>query len=143
MRWLRGTFLLYLAAVLALTMWPSLGETGVPGWAQNTATFLSRLGIRATVDGLEMASNWVMFLPFGVLGVLLVAPARPRWRAGLLVLAVAVAGFVFSGAIETVQLAIPGRVSTLQDVVLNGTGALAGALAAAGVRAWSLRRRRS
>jgi glycopeptide antibiotics resistance protein len=143
-RWLRGTFLLYLAAVLALTMWPSLGETDVPGWAQSTVEFLARFGLRATVDGLEMVSNAVMFLPFGVLGAVLVAHARPGWRAVLVVSAVAAAGFAFSATIETVQLAIPGRVSTLQDVLLNGAGALVGAACAVVAhRGWLRSRSRS
>ena len=127
MRWLRWLFVVYLAAVLSLTMWPQLDHTSVPGWASATVQFLARLGIRTDVAFLEAASNLVMFLPFGVLGVLLLADVRRRWSLRRVALAVTAAGFALSALIETVQLAIPGRVSTLQDVLLNGAGALVGA----------------
>ncbi|GAB2468590.1 VanZ family protein [Xylanimonas ulmi] len=140
MRWLRGLFVVYLAAVLTLTMWPQLEDTSVPGWADATIEALARVGIHVDVTFLEAASNLVMFLPFGVLGLVLVAHARRSWGAGTLVLAVAGAGFALSTLIETTQLAIPGRVSTLQDVALNTGGALVGAAAAEAVRS-ALRRR--
>ncbi|WP_425955431.1 VanZ family protein [Xylanimonas sp. McL0601] len=127
MRWLRWLFLLYLAAVLALTLWPQLDTTAVPGWATAVVHFLAGLGIHIDVTFLEAASNLVMFLPFGVLGVLLLADARPRWSMPAVALTVTAAGFALSALIETAQLAIPGRVSTVQDVLLNGAGALLGA----------------
>ncbi|QAY69611.1 VanZ family protein [Xylanimonas protaetiae] len=131
MRWVRWVFVLYLAAVLGLTLWPSLDQTSVPGWATSTVAALARIGIHTSVAALEALSNLVMFLPFGVLGVVLLAYARRAWSLGAVLGAVALAGFVFSGAIETTQLLIPGRVSTLQDVLLNGGGGLLGACVAA------------
>ncbi|WP_179951020.1 VanZ family protein [Xylanimonas oleitrophica] len=138
MRVLRWIFVLYLAAVLSLTLWPALEDTSVPGWAAATVTFLAGVGIRTSVEVLEMAANVVMFGPFGLLGTVLVAwpagavgaqgvAARRRWPARGVALAVAGVGFVFSAAIEAAQLVIPGRVSTLLDVLLNGAGALLGA----------------
>jgi len=137
-RWLRWFFALYLAAVLALTLWPQLPRTSVPGWATATVHALARLGVHTTVDVLEAVSNVVMFVPFGVLGVVLLGDARRRWALRWVVLAVVGAGFALSGAIETAQLWIPGRVSTLQDVLLNGLGGLLGAA----VGAWAARHRR-
>ncbi len=133
MRWLRLLFVLYLAAVLSLTLWPSLDTTAVPGWASATVDFLDGLGIHVDVAFLEASSNVVMFVPFGLLGVPLAAAVRRRRPLWTTALAVAVAGVTLSAAIETAQLAIPGRVSTLQDVLLNGAGALVGAAVAAGV----------
>ncbi|ACZ29156.1 VanZ family protein [Xylanimonas cellulosilytica DSM 15894] len=143
MRWLRWLFLVYLGAVLSLTLWPSLDQTNVPGWAEATVEFLGGLGIRTSVAALEAGSNLVMFLPFGVFGVLLLAPARRRWSLLTVALVVTAAAFAFSGTIETVQLAIPGRVSTLQDVALNGAGGFLGAVVAADVVARIERRRRA
>jgi glycopeptide antibiotics resistance protein len=112
---------------------------------------LAHLGLHTSIAVLEGAANLVMFLPFGVLGLVLAtwrpgATRRPgaTWRMGATRpvthlrawLVVTAAGFVFSGLIETVQLAIPGRVSSLQDVALNGCGALLGASVTALVRAW-------
>lgn len=127
MRWLRTLFVVYLAAVLSLTLWPSLDSTAVPGWARSTVDFLAGFGIQVDVAFLEVSSNVVMFVPFGLLGVPLLAEVRRRWPLWATALAVTGAGFVLSAAIETAQLAIPGRVSVVQDVVLNGAGALLGA----------------
>ncbi|MFJ4108789.1 VanZ family protein [Oerskovia enterophila] len=148
MRTLRWTFAVYLAAVLVVTCWPSPESTAAPGWALAVVDVFRAVGLPMTVVFLEAASNVVMFLPFGVLGLLLLTgpgargdlasdPARGLWRrAGLVVLA----GFALSLAIELTQLLIPGRYSTVQDVVLNTTGAALGAAAAAGLLA--LRRAR-
>jgi glycopeptide antibiotics resistance protein len=129
MRWLRWVFVLYLAAVLGLTLWPSLDQTDVPGWATATVDALARLGVHTSVEALEAVSNLVMFLPFGVLGLVLLADARRRWSVATVLAVVVVAGFVLSAAIELAQLGIPGRVSTVQDVMLNGVGGLLGACA--------------
>jgi VanZ family protein len=49
------------------------------------------------------------------------------------------AGLAFSAAIETVQLALPGRYPTVQDVAANTVGALLGAATVVGWRAWRRR----
>lgn len=121
----------YLVVVLLVTMWPSPETTAAPSWAQAVLRAANGAGVPLTFEVLEALANVVMFVPFGVLLVAL--GTRP-------VRAIA-AALLFSGTIETVQLAIPGRVSTLQDVVLNTAGAALGALLAAG--ASRLGRRRS
>ncbi len=140
MRLLTWAFAVYLAAVLVVTLWPSPQSTAAPGWATATLDLLRGLGVPMTLPVLETSANVVMFLPFGVLGLPLVREASRRrrgavpgaWRAvGLVTLA----GAVLSAAIELTQNVLPGRVPTVQDVVLNTGGALLGALAAAVVLA--------
>ena len=133
MRLLRWTFAVYLAAVLVVTCWPSPETTAAPGWALAVLDGFASVGVPMSYAVLEAASNVVMFLPFGVLGLLVLVDARPEpgpWRAAG---AVVLAGLVLSVAIELSQLLIPGRVSTVQDVVMNTTGAAVGAAAVAGI----------
>lgn len=136
MRLLTWTFAAYLAAVLVVTLWPSPQSTAAPGWATATLDALRGLGIPMTLPVLEASANVVMFLPFGALGLPLLRGTMARrrgtapgaWRAvGLVTLA----GAALSAAIELTQNVLPGRVPTVQDVVLNTGGALLGALAAA------------
>ncbi|MFP3714524.1 VanZ family protein [Puerhibacterium sp. TATVAM-FAB25] len=143
-RWtlaLRTALAVYLAAVLCLTMWPSLEQTAVPSWAEAVVRAAATVGLTLTVAFLEAASNLVMFVPFGVLVLLLWWGARRRsaraggagagaWRLVLPVTGVACA---FSAAIELAQLGIPARVSTVQDLVLNTAGGLLGAAVTAAV----------
>jgi len=133
MRLLTWTFAAYLAAVLVVTLWPSPQSTDAPGWATATLGFLQGLGVPITLPVLEALANVVMFGPFGLLGVLLLrgATARRRgaplgvWRA---VGVVTLAGCAVSVAIELTQHLLPGRVPTVQDVVMNTAGALLGSL---------------
>jgi len=135
-RLLTWTFAVYLAAVLVVTLWPSPQSTDAPGWATSTLGLLQGLGIPITLPVLEALANVVMFAPFGVLGVPLLrgTVARRRgaalgmWRA---VGIVTLAGGALSTAIELTQRLLPGRVPTVQDVVLNTAGALLGGLGVA------------
>ncbi|MBD5784997.1 VanZ family protein [Cellulosimicrobium terreum] len=136
MRMLTWTFAVYLGAVLVVTLWPSPQSTTAPGWATATLDVLRGLGVPMTLPVLEASANVVMFLPFGLLGVPLVhgrsrarrdvpgAAASP-WRALVIV---TLAGAALSTAIELTQHLLPGRVPTVQDVVLNTVGALLGGL---------------
>ncbi len=133
MRLLTWTFAAYLAAVLVVTLWPSPQSTDAPGWATATLDFLQSLGIPITLPVLEALANVVMFGPFGVLGVPLLRGATARRRGAPLgvwhAAAVAtLAGCALSVAIELTQNLLPGRVPTVQDVVLNTAGALLGAV---------------
>lgn len=131
MRWLRSIFVLYLAAVLVVTMWPSPPQPTVSGWAQHVVELLARIGVPSSVALLEALANVVMFVPFGLLGVPLLVAARHWWANRAVLLVVTAAGFAFSGAIETTQLLVPDRYSTVQDVLMNGIGAFVGAAVAA------------
>lgn len=67
--------------------------------------------------GADFALNVVLFLPFGLLAARRLGIGRTFVFAALL-----------STSIELLQLGIPGRYSTLADIVANATGALAGAV---------------
>ncbi len=71
-------------------------------------------------ETVESAANVVMFLPIGFLAA---AAVRPAVR--FLVVPLAMAGSVF---IEVVQLFVPERVSSVEDVLANSTGAVLGVL---------------
>lgn len=76
------------------------------------------LGLEPGYVALEFVANIALFVPFGLL--IRVAFARlPRWG-------VAALGFVTTVTIEIVQSAIPGRFSTVSDVVANTLGTLVG-----------------
>ncbi len=80
-------------------------------------------------DGLaDLLLNIVLYLPLGFF---------VRARTGSLRLTVAV-GFLLSLGVETAQLAIPGRFTTLADLLANTTGALLGGLLGRTPRAWIL-----
>lgn len=92
---------------------------GVPGWVNYALV--------------EFTANIALFLPVGLLGVVLLGSAR-WWLAVL-------AGFTASGLIELGQLVfLPARFATPLDMLANTTGAALGALlallllAAAGAR---------
>lgn len=89
-------------------------------------------GQRASLS--DMVQNVVLFAPFGVLCVAALTTRREaRARAVRFWVAVAVAtiaGCVLSAAVETLQLFTPERVTSLNDVVTDTTGALLGALVA-------------
>ena len=93
--------------------------------------FLDRLGEllgEPAYVALEFTANIAMFVPFGVL--VRVAFARLPWWAVLLL------GVATTVTIELVQTTLPGRYSTLSDVIANTLGTAAGLLVV-----WLLSRR--
>jgi len=121
----------YLLLVGLITLTPATSEGRGPMW------YVMRLldGFPTTgwvtLSGLELTANVVMFVPLGLLGVPLVGRDRWWW--------VVVAGFVLTCAIELTQLAVPGRVTDIRDVVANTSGAVIGTLVMLGW--WWFRRR--
>jgi hypothetical protein len=91
----------------------------VAGWLPGFVTF----GL------VEWLCNVVLFLPAGFFATGAVSPMRRRW--------VPLLGVALSGSIELIQLGLPGRVTSILDVVANGLGGLLGALALQ----WLLRKR--
>ncbi len=76
----------------------------------------------------DLAINALAYFPLGFL-VGLSAPRRwPRWAVVTLA---TLLGLLTSLAMEVAQQAVPGRVASNLDLMSNGAGALAGALAAA------------
>lgn len=99
-----------------------LREYGAPEWVSYTSV--------------EFVANILLFVPLGVVVVLLVGPRR--WWWGVLV------GFAISGGIELGQLLfLSHRVATVNDVVANTGGAFLGAALAALTVLPALRRRRA
>ena len=146
MKFLAG---LYVLSVLALTMWPNLAHTDVPRWANEIIALAARFGISVTFSFLEAIANVFMFIPFGVFGVWLLGDwqevthetgviSRPS-LVGVTAQIVLV-GAAFSALIETTQLALPGRVTSFDDLWRNTLGALIGGTLCALVLA--IRRRR-
>lgn len=119
----------YLVAVGVVTLSPAPASDETLGTVRTVVAWLARHGLPVTYLGVEAVANVVMFVPFGVLVGLLLR----RWWAVVLLAAAT------STLIETVQLALPTRFSTVQDVVMNTLGAGVGVVALAVVaraRAW-------
>jgi glycopeptide antibiotics resistance protein len=75
-----------------------------------------------TYPTVEFTANVAMFVPVGVLILLLVG--RYRWWMAVLF------GVLLSASIEVAQLFVPGRVSDVRDLVSNSIGALFGVVLA-------------
>ncbi|WP_369798022.1 VanZ family protein [Cellulomonas sp. B6] len=102
-----------------MTLSPAPASDETLGTVRAVVAWLARHGLPVTYLGVEAVANVVMFVPFGVLVGLLVR----RWWAVVLLAAAT------STLVETVQLALPTRVSTIQDVVMNTLGAGVGVAA--------------
>lgn len=101
--------LLAVASIAAATLAPSGGPHDV------------RLRPLGDVDTAGAAANVLLFAPLGVALSLL------RWRFR----AAAAAAVAVSVAIEVAQLVVPGRTSSVDDVIMNALGAVAGWVVAA------------
>jgi glycopeptide antibiotics resistance protein len=112
--WLTAGFVVAALGVVALTIGPSPGELlfslagSVPGLGE------------LSMSTVEMAANVLLFVPVA----LLLAGAAPRLPGALVWLVCTAA----SAGVETAQLVLPGRQSTVRDVVLNSVGAMIGVL---------------
>jgi glycopeptide antibiotics resistance protein len=128
--WLKALFIAYLVALAFVVFLPAREASTVTGFVGVIAGWLSVLGLPADAAGIavEFIANIVMFVPFGAF-VRLLKPTLWNW------LPMALLAAASSGAIEVLQLLIPGRVSALSDVVANTLGALAGLVVAKKVQA--------
>ena len=122
------------AAYLALVGWLTLGpqplDAGGRGLLQRVIRFLSGDN---TLDWItyalvEFTANIVLFVPVGVLFVLLLGWRR-WWLAGLL-------GVALTASIEFAQLFLRDRVADPRDVVSNSIGAIIGVTLVLVVTAW-------
>jgi glycopeptide antibiotics resistance protein len=126
-------------AVLAITLMPSTvsatNQTGQVHWVpfhHNGPTFYClAVGcdrppetVRATL--LDFFGNLALLIPFGALmTAAMQQKTRTFWARVLMVFC---AGLLFSLVIETTQYWLPTRSSDVDDVILNSTGAVMGAL---------------
>jgi glycopeptide antibiotics resistance protein len=126
-RTLQAAYAVYLLCVGFLVFTPGGAAPG--GIIARIHELLSAL----SSSQLEVGLNVLMFVPLSLLGWFLFdRRSLPFWL---------VTGVLASAFIELVQLAIPGRVSTVQDVVANTTGAVIGAVLALVFGAWGTRSR--
>jgi glycopeptide antibiotics resistance protein len=110
-----------LAAILAITLWPTPVDRPVDRQLLGLLAWLHRAGMPGFVDYdfVQTASNVVMFLPLGVLVAILVTPSL-WWASGVL-------GLTLSVGVELCQyLFLPQRFASLYDVASNTAGALLG-----------------
>ena len=122
----RVTFACYLVVLGYLVFTPQPDDHRAFGWVRRSIDWVAAHGVPLTFPVAEAAGNVLLFVPFGLLlGALL--GLRRWWLVWL-------AGSVTSAAIETIQLAIPGRWSTLQDWVLNTIGTALGLLVLVALR---------
>jgi glycopeptide antibiotics resistance protein len=120
---------MYIVVVLVVTLWPTTVDNGLDPYIERLLAKLWSKGMPTFIDygSIEFAANIVFFVPVGfLLGLLL--PFR-LWPLAI------VGGGLLSAAVETAQgLFLPGRVSSLHDVMANTAGALIGCVAAVAVR---------
>jgi glycopeptide antibiotics resistance protein len=126
---------LYVVVVLLVTLWPTTVDNGLDPYIDRLLAKLWSKGVPMFVNYhfIEFSANIVFFVPVGfLLGVLL--PFRWSWLAIL-------GGGMLSVSVETAQgLLLPGRVSSLGDVVANTSGAIVGFLVALAIRLLILHR---
>lgn len=120
-----GVAAVYLVALTLIAFWPTPVDRGARGSIAGTLAWLHAHGVPVWVDYalVEFSANIALFVPVGLLTVLLVG--RRHWWLGIVV------GVVASCLIELGQYAfLPGRFATLLDVLANSVGAYVGALGA-------------
>ncbi|WP_291753074.1 VanZ family protein [Cellulomonas sp. 73-92] len=114
----RVVFGCYLVVLGYLVFTPQPDDHRAFGWVRRTIDWVAAHGLPLTFAVAEAIGNVLLFVPFGLLlGGLL---GLRRWWLVWLV------GSATSAAIETIQLAIPGRWTTLQDWILNTLGTALG-----------------
>jgi glycopeptide antibiotics resistance protein len=126
---------LYVVVVLVVTLWPTTVDRGLDPYIERLLEKLWSKGVPTFVDYgfIEFSANIVFFVPVGfLLGLLF--PYGLWWLA-------VVGGGLLSASVETAQgLFLPGRVSSIEDVIANTTGAVVGCLVAVAVRMLILHR---
>ncbi len=107
------------------------------GWQEQGFDFYAVLTspLRQTYSWFDAISNFLAYLPFGVLmGLTLRARLASVWAVVL----ATVAGLLLSAAMEYTQMYLPNRISSNLDLLTNGLGMLNGALLAVSLvpRTW-------
>jgi glycopeptide antibiotics resistance protein len=111
-------------AYLAVVGWVTLGPQPLDARGMGLLRQILRLFARndltswVTYDLVESSANVAMFVPIGLLFLLLLG-SRYWWLAFLI-------GVALTCAIEFTQLFLPGRYSDPRDILMNSLGALVG-----------------
>ena len=119
----------YLFAVYALlVIYGSLHPFS--GWSDRGVAPLAFLSAQwpRYVTAFDLGANVVAYLPLGLFATLALYPQLRGLPAALLA---ATSGLLLSIALESLQTYLPARIPSNLDVLSNGAGALAGALAGA------------
>jgi VanZ family protein len=121
-----------LAAIAALLLYGSLypWHFAIPPGHPNPLVLLLHSTLIPPVDRfalLGIALNVAIYLPLGAVGGLALARRHSR---GTAVWGALLMGFLLSASVEMLQLYVPGRDTSLTDVVTNSIGTAAGAVAA-------------
>jgi hypothetical protein len=113
----------YLLGLALVAFWPTPVDRAARGTIARAVTFLQSHGLPwLEYAHVEWGANVVLYVPFGVLGVLLL---RRWWLVALL-------GIVVSIGVELGQrFLLPERFSSPADVAANGLGTLLGVAVAA------------
>jgi VanZ family protein len=114
-----------LAAYTLLIVYASLHPFS--GWRDQGAGAFAFLGagLPRYVTPFDLTANFIAYLPFGFLAVLVLHP-RVTGMPGLVV--ACAAGCVLSLALETLQTFLPSRIPSNLDLLTNSLGALTGAV---------------
>ena len=114
--------LAYLGVVALITLGPQPGGSLFRLLANAAMAVAWRIDpdSRFSYSDLEFTANIAMFLPVGVLLVLILGPRRWWLAIGF--------GILLTIGIEAAQSVIPSRVSDARDLVANSAGAIIGAL---------------
>ncbi|TFD66746.1 VanZ family protein [Cryobacterium ruanii] len=114
--------LAYIVALALIAFWPTPVDRGMHGSISLAVLWLHAHGIPTWLNyaAIEFTANIALFVPVGLLLVVLAGPHR--WWLGPVV------GALVSTLIELGQLVLlPERFATVNDVVANSFGALLGA----------------
>lgn len=125
--------LAYAALVLYASLYPFEGWRWPPG---QTVADLAALPPSMVHLPFDITSNLLGYLPLGAL--LTLAARRPGRGAWAALAAALVSTATLSYGCEVLQQFVPGRVPSMQDLLLNVAGGLGGALLALGLHAVGL-----
>lgn len=127
-----------LAVYVLLILYASLSPFS--GWQEQGLAFRDVLTapFGQTFTTSDALTNWLAYLPLGVLLALTLRAYMTGWRSLLLA---TVGGVLLSMSMEFVQMYLPNRTSSNVDVLTNGLGTLSGALLAMAIvsRLWFAR----
>jgi len=115
----------YLAALAWVVLTPATVAGQATGVVNVLAHALAALGVPEHLGYpvLEFVANIVLFMPFGAAAVLAVPLRVPSAAVAASVIG---SGALSSVVIECAQLLVPGRVSTISDVIANTLGTALG-----------------
>ena len=129
LRWLTVWAVILMVVVVALLVWPSKVDGPLVTLVRAAHASFGFGSLDEAVRLAGVLANVLLFVPVGFI----VGLATRRWWLGLAI------GVAISAGSELVQLALPSRVASVEDVIANSLGAALGA----GIALAALAHRRS